>query len=115
LNDFKDLLGGGDSPLVPARTQQPQAEPKLTCTLTPEGPLQADSTLRLAIRLELAEGAYTYSQDPAFGGNTKINVAEVYGLEAIDEVFTPDRPPKVAYEELFEQDVHKFTGGVTWT
>jgi suppressor for copper-sensitivity B len=111
---LNDLLGGGDSPLVPARQQQ-QAEPKLTFTLTPEGPLQAGSTVTLAVNLELAEGAYTYSQDPGFGGNTKIAVSEVYGLEAIDDVFTPDRPPKVAYEELFEQEVQKFTGGVTWT
>jgi suppressor for copper-sensitivity B len=116
LNELNDLLGGGGggSPLVPSRQQQ-QAEPQLTFTLTPEGPLQAGSTLTLAIQLELAEGAYTYSQDPGFGGNTKIAVAEVYGLEAIEAAFTPDHSPKVAYEELFEQDVQKFTGGVTWT
>src|SRR5690606_34291045 len=57
----------------------------------------------------------TYSQNPAFGGATKITVSEVSGLEAIDETFTPDHPPKVAFEELFDQELEKFPGGVTWT
>lgn len=108
---LEDLLGGSDSPLVPSD----QVEPELTVTLTPDGPLEEGAILTLAVRAELGPGAYTYSQNPSFGGSTKIKVTELYGLEAMDEVFTPDHPPKVAFEELFGQEVEKFPGSVTWT
>jgi len=100
---LNDLRPGSESPLVP----QEQAEPKLTATMIPQGEITAGSTLVLAIQAELPVDAYTYSQNPAFGGATKIQVTELSGLEAIDETFTPDHPPKVAFEELFARETSR--------
>ena len=108
--DSFNLLGGKSTPLVPSES----VEPKLTVTLTPESASGDETRLTLSVRVETAANAYTYSQNPSFGGATEIAVTEVYGLEAVDDAFTPDHPPKVVFESAFGHDVEKFPGGVTW-
>lgn len=67
----------------------------------------------LAIKVKLPETSYIYSQDPEFTGNTTLE-AKAIGLAPIDETFLPNRKPKRVFEEVFEQHLEKFHGGVTW-
>ncbi|MGD9855068.1 MAG: cytochrome c biogenesis protein CcdA [Planctomycetaceae bacterium] len=114
---LQDLISGSGN-----LTGSPDSAPQttVTVTLTLADGVTAESAAAgaevvLAIRVAMPAGAYTYSQNPSFGGATRIVVSEVYGLEPLDEAFTPDHEPKVVFEEGFGQNVEKFTGEVTWT
>ncbi|MEW4527570.1 protein-disulfide reductase DsbD domain-containing protein [Maioricimonas sp. JC845] len=107
---LEDLLKGSDGLLAP--TTAPEEDPEVSVTLHPiTGQPQL---LLLAVRVELPDGAYTYSQDPAFLGHSAIEVARINGAKPIDDRFLPDHAPKRAYDEIFEQDIEKFTNEVTW-
>lgn len=107
---LEDLLKGSDGLLAP--TTAPEEDPEVSVTLHPiTGQPQH---LLLAVRVELPDGAYTYSQDPAFLGHSAIEVARINGAKPIDDRFLPDHAPKRAYDEIFEQDIEKFTNEVTW-
>ena len=91
-------FGGGDSPTLEAH-------------LTPaEGGI-----VRLELHLSLPAGSATYSQDPSFSKPTEFELDETNGLIPLEDKYTPDHAPKSGYDELFSQDVEKFTGEVTWT
>src|SRR5690606_35281587 len=57
----------------------------------------------------------TYSQDRSFSKPTTFNVQGVVGLVPVDPDFTPDHPPKLAFDENFNKEVEKFFGSVTWS
>ncbi|MCA8995503.1 MAG: thioredoxin family protein [Planctomycetaceae bacterium] len=71
-------------------------------------------TVNLQVRVTLPEGANTYSQDPSFSKPTTITVKSK-GWTPLGAGFAPDHPPKVAFDELFNQELGKFTGTVTFS
>jgi thiol:disulfide interchange protein len=90
------------------------SEPTLTAILTPATAKPGDE-VRLSLRLVLPAGSNTYSQDPSFEKPTEIVLSEIVGLDSVEDRFVPDHPPKRAYDRVFEKQVEKFTGEVTWT
>ncbi|MBX3439620.1 MAG: thioredoxin family protein [Planctomycetaceae bacterium] len=105
-----DFLGGG-------RNQGPKAT--VTAKLQPapgvsSSQLSEGDEVVLSVHVKMGSDAYTYSQNPSFGGATRIAISETFGLDPVNEKFTADREPKVVFEEGFGQDVEKFPGDVTW-
>jgi len=104
-----DLLG--QKGLGPSKAS---AEPKVTITLTPPAAKPGD-VVTLSITIEVPRGSWTYSMDPGFSGRTNARVTKVVGLEPLGNDFTADHPPKTVFEPLFNKNVQKFTGRVTWS
>ncbi|MFG0334278.1 MAG: protein-disulfide reductase DsbD domain-containing protein, partial [Maioricimonas sp. JB049] len=107
---LEDLLKGSDGLLAPPATQE--GDPEVSVSLQPVA--GEERNLLLSVRVQLPEGAYTYSQNPSFLGHSAIETSRLQGVEPIDTGFLPDHPPKNAYDEIFEQDIEKFTGEVIW-
>ncbi|QDT86703.1 cytochrome c biogenesis protein CcdA [Gimesia chilikensis] len=76
---------------------------------------KAGETVTLSLTMQIPEGSYTYSTNPTFGGATKFVIEEAKGVTAVDENFQADHPPKKVFEPLFEKEIEKFTGQVTWS
>lgn len=106
--NFQDLFGQTES--LPGSRPQP-ARATVTASLKPTSAEEVE----LSIHLDVPAGAYTYSQNPSFGGATKITVSEVYGLEPVGDAFVPDHKPKTGFDETFGQEIEKFTDDVTWS
>ncbi|MEZ6056781.1 MAG: thioredoxin family protein [Planctomycetaceae bacterium] len=85
-------------------------QPEVTSKLTTDG-----TTYTLSLRLELPEGANTYSQNPEFSGQTRISVTHAKGLQPLSNSFTPDQTPKASYDDNFGKSVEKFFGTVIWS
>lgn len=78
-------------------------------------PTDRPDVVTLAVKVTLPEGVNTYSQDPGFSKPTKITLAELNGWTPLDEAFTPIPPPKVGFDEVFQQELAKFFNEVTFT
>ncbi len=102
----------GDDPL--GALNLGATEPALEVTLTPRDAQPGDE-VRLALKVILPPGSYTYSQDPSFSQPTKITISESPGLEAIDAAFVPNHEPKRAFEPLLNETVEKFDSDVTFS
>lgn len=90
------------------------AQPMVAVSIAPTDAKPGDEvTLRIAV--DLPPGNYTYSTNKSFIGNTKIKVADVKGLGAVDPEFVADSPPKAIYEPLFKKTVEKHLKDVTWS
>lgn len=83
----------------------------VTAVLTDGG---QPGTVNVQIQVVLPPGANTYSQDPGFAKPTKIAVTAP-GWSPLGKGFAPDHPPKQGYDELFDQEVGKFTGTVVFS
>ena len=103
-----DVLGDFSSANQPKTT-----ELKVETTLTADR-LEAGAVATLSVKVTIPRGFYLYSMDPSFSRPTKITLVETPGLEPLGE-FTPDHAPKRAYDEIFQKDLEKFSGQVTWT
>ncbi|MEZ6064868.1 MAG: cytochrome c biogenesis protein CcdA [Planctomycetaceae bacterium] len=86
-----------------------EADPQTTATL-----LQAGETVTLRVRVVIPPGGNIYSQDPSFSKPTAISADSAVGLSPIDDEFTPDHPPKRAFDDNFQKEVEKFTGEVVF-
>lgn len=95
-------LGGGAS------------NPEVVVSYSPKK-ITAGETVTVNITLELPEDSYTYSQNPAFGGNTKIKLSKVEGLKPVGKGFTPDREPKASFDPDLMMRVEKFHADVTFS
>ena len=93
---------------------RPSAEPKATVALTPDTAKPGD-VVTLSITIDVPPGGWTYSMDPGFSGRTNVRVTKAVGLEPVGDGFTADHPPKIVFEPLFNKNVQKFTGRVTWS
>ncbi|MCA9088393.1 MAG: thioredoxin family protein [Planctomycetaceae bacterium] len=98
--------------LDPSFGQASKTESQVSARLTETG---ESGVVRLDVTISLPPGANTYSQDPAFSKPTLIAVTAPPGLTPLGADFTPDHPPKKAFDELFQQDVEKFTDQVTFS
>jgi thiol:disulfide interchange protein DsbD len=116
---LQDLLGqpagSGGVASVPVETRVTVSlRPEASSEVSPEPAADSPAgTFVLTLTIQMPPGAYTYSQNPSFGGATRITVAEVSGLEPIDDQFQADRKPKVEFEEVFGQNLEKFSDAVT--
>ena len=88
-------------------------EPDLAFSLHPASARPGD-VVTLAIRVTIPLDAWTYSTDESFGGATTIEISAVEGLEAVDQSFQSDHPPKVVDDSILKQRIEKFTGQVVW-
>ncbi len=73
------------------------------------------TTAELRVTAELQGGYYIYSMNPNFGAATRITLTDTAGLKADTDGFVPDHAPKVVFDDVFQQDLEKFFGQVTWT
>jgi thiol:disulfide interchange protein len=105
--DLEDLLGTGGAAFGP-KTAEVDAE------LVAHS-LEKGGVAYLRVNVMLPNDHYIYSLNPDFSGCTAITLGEIEGLEPIDGVFKPSKKPKVAMEELFDQEIEKFYDEVTWT
>ncbi len=108
--EFKSLLGEDQGLFGSA----PQNDPIVTASLAPATAKRGDE-VTFSIRVELAPDSYTYSMHTKFGGPTRIEVADMVGLEPAGPDFAPDHPPKTLMEPAFGGEVEKFIGTVTWS
>jgi thiol:disulfide interchange protein len=78
--------------------------------------LKPGDVVTLSITLLLPPESYTYSTNPAFGGGTKIQITKSNGLEAIDDEFETNKPPKKVLEPLLSsKPIEKFFDDVVWS
>ncbi|MFK7819250.1 MAG: protein-disulfide reductase DsbD family protein, partial [Planctomycetaceae bacterium] len=101
----------------PTRGKQDKPDPlTLAFSLTPEQAKVGDE-VRIQIQMNLDEGWHAYGQDqnPAHSGlPTQLKVLEVYGLEPIDDRFTPDHAPE-ELDPLGEGKTQlQFHGTINW-
>ena len=76
---------------------------------------EQQGVVKLAVTIKLPEGANTYSQDPSFAKPTRFRLTNAAGWTPLDDGFTPDHPPKNAFDKSFGKEVEKFIGEVTFT
>lgn len=108
---LKGILAGREDLLNPAG----RAEIELSVRLVAQR-LAPGETATLLVAVTLPEGYYIYSTDKDFFGATKIKLdLPAEGLEPLDEYFIADRQPKVDFEPLFNRNLEKFHGAVTWS
>ncbi|MEX2288189.1 MAG: thioredoxin family protein [Planctomycetaceae bacterium] len=105
-----DLFGQGGS----ATDKLKPHGPKVQFSLLP-GNAKAGDAVTLSIAVTVPKNGYTYSTSPKFSGGTRVKITEAAGLEPIDENFQPNHPPKTVFEPLFNQEVEKHFGDVTWS
>lgn len=87
-----------------------------TATVTARLEETADTgAVKLLVTVKLPPGANTYSQSPSFAKPTKVTVTAPAGLSPLGGDFTPDRAPKVEFDENFGKEVEKFVGEVTFS
>lgn len=98
---FDSITEVGDAPPVGGFKGRDR-DPKISVTWSPLSG-QPDVAV-LAIRVELQDGANTYSLDAVDGFRkpTKITVTSLDGLTAIDEKFVADHAPKIAADPNFD-------------
>jgi thiol:disulfide interchange protein DsbD len=104
---FQDLLGGGLRPALAKKAS-------FTATLTSASAKPSDE-VTLTVTAKLPPNSYIYATTGEFEMRTKITVTNSVGLEAVDSDFTSDRAPEVKMEPVFNVDVAKFHGDVSWT
>ena len=109
----QDLFGGDDNLFGLSDIGKESSKPTMTSTLKAD-PSQPNIVL-LEISLKIPEGSYAYSMNPSFGAATKVTFSQLEGLAETSDGFKPDHPPKVVYDDVFEQNLEKFTEQVTWT
>ncbi len=107
-NDLLKLFGPGEKVGAGAK------EPDISVTLSP-APAKAGDAVTLKVEIDVPADAYTYSMDPGFKGQTRINTPTVVGLEAIDKDFTANQKPVVKDDKNFDQKVETLKGKVSWS
>lgn len=91
----------------------PAKSAQVSATLTPDATRPGEATL--AITVTLPDGANTYGQDKTAQKKTAIKITEATGAKELGDGYTPDREPQIEYEELFQKDVGKYKGQVTFS
>lgn len=104
---FKDLLDGALN-----SKSSPKAE--FTATLTPSNAKPGDE-VTFTISAKLPPDSYIYATTGDFEARTRITETSVVGLEAIDADFRPNREPETALDSVFNRELSKFHGDVSWS
>ena len=76
--------------------------------------MQPGEIATLAIHAVLPPRHYTYSISAKPPYNTTLKLTESFGLEPIDERFTPDAPAKKVNDPIADEIVYKHQGDVVW-
>ena len=105
---LRDLLGQ-------RTTGKASATPDLTIKASLERSAGNPADVVLRIHVDLPDGYYIYSTNPAVAGATRLAIVESRGVEPVDSVFKADRAPKRLYDPFLEKDVEKFYGSATWS
>lgn len=104
---FKDPFGGALAP-------KSSGKPEFAASLTPASAKPGDE-VKLSVSVKLPSETYIYSTSGHFEARTQIAITKMEELEEIDGEFQPDRDPEFKFEPLFNENVGKFYGQVTWT
>ena len=102
---FQDLLGGK------GKSGAAQSQAEFSASLVPDG---QPGEVALRITARLPPDHYIYSTTPGQGAETKIAVKKLEGLEAIDDAFDADHPPKTE-EDQYLGTLEKYYNKVTWS
>ncbi|MEX1230782.1 MAG: cytochrome c biogenesis protein CcdA [Planctomycetaceae bacterium] len=103
-----------DNILGNAAAEPENIEPVVKTTLTTIEGTDGKEAL-LTVDLTILDGRTTYSMNREFSGATRISIFRTAGLTPIGGKFTPDHPPKRAYDSIFRKEVEKFKEHVIWT
>src|SRR5260221_392464 len=85
VDGFQDLLG------LKGKRGLGQSPAEFSASLVPDG---EPGEVSLRISAKLPPDHYIYSTTPGQGAETKVTVNRIEGLEAIDDDFSADHPPK---------------------
>ncbi|MCH7987680.1 MAG: hypothetical protein IID46_00865, partial [Planctomycetes bacterium] len=113
---IQDPLGQSVKPF--ANTSVSDLKPFSSLEVTSGNPedVKPGDVVTLSITLLLPPKSYTYSTNPSFGGRTKIQITKSEGLEAIDDEFETNKPPKIVNEPLLSsKPIEKFYDDVVWS
>ncbi|WP_373649223.1 protein-disulfide reductase DsbD family protein [Schlesneria sp. DSM 10557] len=104
---FKDLLDG-------ALVSKPVGKPEFSAKLSPASAKPGDE-VSLTVTVKLPPKTYIYSTTIDIETRTQITPTSTEGLEAIGGDFQADRKPESKFEPLFNRQIEKFYGEVSWT
>ena len=102
----------GDAAQGSANSDKADNQLQVETSLTAER-MEAGAVAVLSVKVVIPQGFALYSMDPSFSQPTKIELAETPGLQPLGR-FTPDHAPKRSMDPIFNQELEKFTGEVTW-
>jgi len=78
--------------------------------------MQIDAqTVELQVTVTPPSGFYIYSMTTPAGQKTRIVLEGTAGLTPVQPEFQADRPPKTEFNEIFEDNLEKYTSAVTWS
>ena len=113
---IQDLLGQTVAPFANSNVSDLKPFTTLEVTSGNLENVKPGDVVTLSITLLLPSKSYTYSTNPSFGGGTKIQITKSEGLEAMDDEFQTNKPPKKVDEPLLSsKPIEKFYDDVVWS